>query len=318
MKIYFFRNLFVLLLLPATVFAQDDAKENKIKLLAEEACNCAKEISVTLPKDTIVSKINTCITSKILMDQMKSVFAGIDEKAEKESDTTQVITEKKEKNIVIYADENFDEIQAYLLSNCAAVKVLMGSDNKELKYSMSKNEKALKFYKEGQDYDNLKQFDRAVASYKKAVEADPKFAFAWDNLGVGFRKLGKYKEAIKCYKKSLALDPDGKTPLMNTGVAYMLLEDYKSASKAYADFIKRHPEDPEGYFGASKCFYIIEDYAKGVDYMFKAYKIYADTKSPYLSDARQVIGVYYNDLEEKGKLDIFMEAAKNNEIEINE
>ena len=321
MKIYFFRNLFVLLLLPVIALAQDDAKENKIKLLADEACNCAREISVNLPKDTIISKINTCISSKILMDQMKNVFAGIEEVTEndeKETDTIEVTSEKKEKNIVIYADENFEEIQAYMRGNCESVKFLMGSHNDESAYSMSKNKKALKFYEEGQDYDNRQQFDMAIVSYKKAVEADPKFAFAWDNMGFAFRKLGKYEDAIKCYKKSLAIDPKGKMPLMNTGVAYMLMEDYKAASKTYADFIKRHPDDPEGYFGAGKCFYIIEDYAKGVDYMFKAYKMYAEAKSPYFSDAQKIIGMYYNDLEEKGKLNIFMKAAKNNNIEINE
>lgn len=323
MRVNFLRLLMAVVFLPYAAMAQDktDTDEKNIIAVAEDACECTREISVSLHKDTIVSKINSCITSAILADQMKVALGSIDEileNAVEAGDTTQVASKKKEKNIIIYADENFDEIQAYMRSNCQAVKTLMGSDNMQLKYSMSKNKKALKFYEEGQAYDIRQQYDLALVSYNKAVKADPKFAFAWDNLGIAYRKLGNYKEAINCYKKSLALDPNGRVPLMNSAVAYMLLEDYRLASETYVAFINQHPTDPEGYFGAGKSFYLEEDYAKGVDYMLKAYLMYADAKSPYFNDAQQLVSIYYNDLKEKGKLDIFMEAAKNNNVQINE
>jgi hypothetical protein len=51
---------------------------------------------------------------------------------------------------------------------------------------------------------------------------------------------------------------------------------------------------------------------------FKAYNLYGETQSPYIRDAQQLVASFYNDLKEKGKLDIFTEAAKNNNIQINE
>jgi cytochrome c-type biogenesis protein CcmH/NrfG len=36
---------------------------------------------------------------------------------------------------------------------------------------------------------------------------DPEFAFAWDNLGISYRRLNNYDKAIDAYSKSIAIDP---------------------------------------------------------------------------------------------------------------
>lgn len=319
MRVNFLRLLMAVVFLPYAAMAQDktDTDEENIIAVAEDACECTREISVSLPKDEMLEKVNECITTSIFMAQAQAglldTVEGVEAAVEGGAKTDTI-----SKNMVITIDKDFEAIQSYMHKNCQSLKTLMQSDNVELKYSMSKNKKALKFYEEGQAYDIRQQYDLALVSYNKAVKADPKFAFAWDNLGIAYRKLGNYKEAINCYKKSLALDPNGRVPLMNSAVAYMLLEDYRLASETYVAFINQHPTDPEGYFGAGKSFYLEEDYAKGVDYMLKAYLMYADAKSPYFNDAQQLVSIYYNDLKEKGKLDIFMEAAKNNNVQINE
>jgi cytochrome c-type biogenesis protein CcmH/NrfG len=42
---------------------------------------------------------------------------------------------------------------------------------------------------------------------KKAVQ-DPEFAFAWDNLGISYRRLNNYDKAIDAYSKSIAIQMD--------------------------------------------------------------------------------------------------------------
>ena len=51
------------------------------------------------------------------------------------------------------------------------------------------------------------QVDEAIACYKKAIELDPKFAMAHDNLGTALKDKGQLDEAIACYKKAIELDP---------------------------------------------------------------------------------------------------------------
>ena len=81
-------------------------------------------------------------------------------------------------------------------------------------------------------------YNMAMVSYNKAVNIDPKFAFAWDNLGLSYRKIGNYKEAIKCYENRLKLIHQELYPFNNMGVAYTMLEDYTSAAETYDKYIK--------------------------------------------------------------------------------
>jgi len=307
------KNIFygVMLILSCTVSAQE---EEFIKKVAEDACPCTAKISVEQKREKIIEEINSCIGSSTMMAQLTGIdFAAEAEKTIKKdkasSDTTSV-------TYTIIADKNFNEIQAYMFVNCAAVKHLMASNNDKLDKSLSRNKKAMAFYEEGQDYSIKEKYDMAIVSYNKAVKADPKFTFALDNLGISHRKMGNYKEAIKCYQKSLEIEPGGTMPLQNMAVAYEYLKDYKNASATYEQFIVAHPSDPEGFYGAARTYYILENYEKAVDYMFKAYLLYNDQKSPYVNDALTNIRQYYADLKEKNKLDIFLEAAKNNKIDL--
>ncbi|MES2486396.1 MAG: tetratricopeptide repeat protein [Bacteroidota bacterium] len=294
-----------MLMLTVSINAQDKEYEKKIKKIADDACECTDKISTAIPNDSIVVEINACIRAFIMVDQMAALKP-------EQIDTTDSL----KKNITIYANQDFDEIQSYMNDNCAKVRSLLSSNDVKNKYSMSKNKKALKYYDEGLDYMNAENYDQAIVSFNKAVKEDKKFAFAWDNLGISYRKRGNYKEAIKCYEKSIEIDPDGGMPRQNLPIAYEYLKDYKKAGEAYESLIKFNPKDPEGYYGAGRTFFLEENYEKGVDYMFKAYVMYTEVSSPYVNDAQKYLGAMLSDLQEKGKEDIFMKAAENNGVDV--
>jgi superkiller protein 3 len=43
--------------------------------------------------------------------------------------------------------------------------------------------------------------------WEKAVELDPKYAAAWNNLGIAYEQQGKFDDAKKAYDKANDLDP---------------------------------------------------------------------------------------------------------------
>ena len=43
--------------------------------------------------------------------------------------------------------------------------------------------------------------------WEKAVELDPTYAQAWNNLAIAYEHEGKFEEARKAYEKALELDP---------------------------------------------------------------------------------------------------------------
>jgi Flp pilus assembly protein TadD len=47
----------------------------------------------------------------------------------------------------------------------------------------------------------------ATYRWQKAVEIDPTYAAAWNNLGIGYEHEGKFDDARKAYEKAVALDP---------------------------------------------------------------------------------------------------------------
>ena len=47
----------------------------------------------------------------------------------------------------------------------------------------------------------------ALYRWQKAVELDPTYAAAWNNLAIAYEHDGKFDEAKKAYEKALQLDP---------------------------------------------------------------------------------------------------------------
>jgi Flp pilus assembly protein TadD len=46
----------------------------------------------------------------------------------------------------------------------------------------------------------------ATYRWEKAVELDPTYSAAWNNLGVGYEQLGRFDDARKAYEKAGDLD----------------------------------------------------------------------------------------------------------------
>ena len=49
-----------------------------------------------------------------------------------------------------------------------------------------------------------------VATYRwgRAVEIDPTYAAAWNNLGIAYEQKGMFDEALEAYETALDLEPD--------------------------------------------------------------------------------------------------------------
>jgi tetratricopeptide (TPR) repeat protein len=230
----------------------------------------------------------------------------------------------KNQTINIYS-KNSDEykrgyfqIERWLSDSCAIMATAMRTNNEEGELSMSKNEAALNPYYKGVEFLKKQQYAEALPYFKKATEIDAKFGFAWDNLGVCYRRTEKYDEAVVAYKKSLAIDPKGKTALQNLPVVYMLQKKDDEAINAYKNILKYYSNDPEVYFGIGLVYYQNKnDMENALDNMCKAYKLYVQQKSPYRSDAEKVINMIYSEMKKTGKLDQFNAILKRNDLNPN-
>jgi tetratricopeptide (TPR) repeat protein len=56
-------------------------------------------------------------------------------------------------------------------------------------------------------YRRLKQYERAIHDYNKAIELNPEFAGAYYNRGLAYYDLKQYEKEQEDYEKALEFDP---------------------------------------------------------------------------------------------------------------
>jgi tetratricopeptide (TPR) repeat protein len=181
--------------------------------------------------------------------------------------------------------------------------------------SYSSNKEALELYQKGLKLSKAGNCDKAIAYYEAALKIDPQFVFAWDNLGLCYRRLDYYDKALEAYQKSLEIDPNGIMPLQNIAVVYQFKKEYNKAIECYEKLEKVDGNNPEIYYGIGNIYAsYLEEYEKALGYMCKAYNLYIEQKSPYRSDAEKVIRNIYSAMKKQGKEARFNEILKENKI----
>ena len=82
------------------------------------------------------------------------------------------------------------------------------------------------------------RFNEAVESYQNAVKLEPDFADAHYNLGNALKQVGNLKQAIESYKVSLAISPNDTEVILNCGNALKSYGKFDQAIEIYAQALK--------------------------------------------------------------------------------
>ena len=321
------KNLLLIVLVSIYLggIAQEKTKlstETLLKELSEKACTCVDSIDIRNKSRAEVAKeISTCIEKYTGAYQLGSKIMEIGNlKAKAEVDSG-----KKRINISINNNVNSDEYKKYyyelereMMSNCNSLKEKIASNEKQSAKSFSANPQAGEYYSKGLVEAKNKDYAKAVEYFGKAVKEDPEFAFAWDNLGVNYRRLNNYDKAIEAYTRSLAVDPYGLMPLQNIAVVYQYKKEYKKAIEAYQRLAMIDNNNPEVYYGIGNIYAMyLNDYENGLENMCKAYHLYIEQKSPYRTDAEKLIGYINSEMKKQGKEELFNKILKAHNISPN-
>jgi tetratricopeptide (TPR) repeat protein len=298
---------------------ETEGQKTLLAELAENSCKCVDSIRVAdKAKKEISREINRCINLQTGAYQLGSKFMNLDSLGKKAKGKNG----KKEIDISINMNEDsreykrfYYEIERYMMDNCEALKEKIASNDKQNEKSYSDNREAVALYTKGVDEAQKGNYKKAVENYEKAVEIDPEFAFAWDNMGLAFRKLEDYDKALAAYNKSLEIDPYGLMPLQNIAIVYRYKKEYDKAIEAYERLAAIDKTNPEVYFGIGQIHTaFLNDHEKGLDNMCKAYNLYIEQKSPYRTDAEKMIQYIYSAMKKDGKEEKFNEILKQHNI----
>lgn len=294
--------------------APEASNDSIILQFAAVACKCIDSVATfDVPKEEIAKQVNACINRQVVAYQMMSKLLEANSAAASKKIEVQVNVNENSSDYKQY----YYALERFLMGHCPVLKTKIGSNDRVAEKSMSKDPEALGHYDRGVKLEQQEDYTGALKAFQEAVRIDPEFAFAWDNIGICFRKLGQYDSALNAYRKSLTIDPNGLMPLQNIPVVHLYKKEFEAAIKAYDALAAVDPGNPEVYYGIGSIYVqYLNDPEKGLDFLCKAYNLYVSQKSPYRSDAEKLISQAYQNMKAQGKSDRFMEILKDNQISV--
>jgi protein O-GlcNAc transferase len=152
------------------------------------------------------------------------------------------------------------------------------------------------------------RLDDAISAYRQAIDIEPAYADAFNNMGNAFKDKGQIADAISAYQRAIELNPRYAEAFFNMGIAFKSLGNLNDEISAYREAIAINPAFPEALNNMGNA---LKDQGQ-IDGAISAYRQAIEIKPLYL-DAYHNLGVALN---EKGLLDEAISAYQH-VIEVN-
>ena len=89
----------------------------------------------------------------------------------------------------------------------------------------------------------MEEPQKAVKCFQKAIEIQPNYSAAHNNLGLTFKELGELKKAISCYQKALKFMPNSIAAQTNISNIYTnQLDNFEKAINESYKTLKMHSD----------------------------------------------------------------------------
>lgn len=155
----------------------------------------------------------------------------------------------------------------------------------------------------GVDLQTKGNYDQAIDEYKLALQADPKNAVAWVNIGSAYQAKKSFDNAVDAYNKALFLDPsnaaakqgikaagDAKQDAMVTdstkaAIDLFKLGKYDEAIARYQEVLKITPSDPTVHFSLGATYQAKKDLESAISEYRQAISL--DPKNKEYKDTLQ-------------------------------
>ncbi len=127
----------------------------------------------------------------------------------------------------------------------------------------------------------LKDYDKAISDYNKAIELNPNFDTAYNNRGFAYDEKGEYDKAISDYNKAIEINPNFDTAYNNRGSAYGKKGDYDKAFDDYNKAISENSKNDSAFLNRGNMYYKQGAYGKAIEDYTKAIQLNSKNDSAY-------------------------------------
>jgi tetratricopeptide (TPR) repeat protein len=142
------------------------------------------------------------------------------------------------------------------------------------------------YYFRGIAYEYKGEYDKAILDYTKAIEMKPEFSPFYCARGDTYSSEGEYDKAIADY--TTAIDVDGSLlAYWNRGHTYVSKGEYDKAISDYTKVIETGPQDANAYYDRGLAYKLKGDYDKAAGDFEKVIQIARG--SDLIEDAQQAL-----------------------------
>lgn len=141
----------------------------------------------------------------------------------------------------------------------------------ELPYS--NNPEAARAYDEARDQFRKNNTLEEIASLRRAVDIDPKFARAWLWLGEIYKSTRQTDLALQAYQKAVEVAPQEPVAYKALGFTLMGVRKFEAAIPVWQNFNKIAPDDSDGPANLANCLSRIGRYQEATSVLESALKI---------------------------------------------
>ena len=106
---------------------------------------------------------------------------------------------------------------------------------------------AERYYGQGVDAQRMLQYSEAIASYEKAIEADPAYFEAYYNLGLAAYDSGRWKQSLSAYETALSLKPESLDSRYNFALALKQAGYVLDAAEELRRILQASPSDARAH-----------------------------------------------------------------------
>jgi tetratricopeptide (TPR) repeat protein len=153
----------------------------------------------------------------------------------------------------------------------------------------------------GEVYADRNNWQRALDEARQAEELDPNSFYVIRNLGYVLSMQGRSEEALEAYAKAVALDPKYGYINISAGNIYMILSDYNAAIEQFEKAVEVNPDIPTGYDALGHASALNGDPDRGKAMLRKAIEL-----DPEYAPAHAHLGrLYYTQLNWESAIESF-------------
>ncbi len=92
-------------------------------------------------------------------------------------------------------------------------------------------------------------FDAAVSAYRQALELEPEYALACNELGTALFRLGRREQALEKFERAVELDDEYAVAWFNLAFVSRAEERWETSARAYQRYTELVPEEPDAWYG---------------------------------------------------------------------